>query len=406
MFARYSLVVLLASLLGTQWLEFDVDGGAKGTADAPSSCTASTCDEASLKNLLQALPILTEQILVQARAADASDTADPTALVYVRLSRECLAKRIEREVNRTKPITDVILGTKIQGETTTKGQTRLVLRPTDDRALAVIEFTGTSTSQTKGKNGPAILHYSSDSTFRATKTIELTAAGIVCEPAVAEATTKLHVDRIESTMPGIRGRIVEQVAQRRVADSAAQADAAASKRTAARIERDLDAAVERSMNELSSSLAAAVKSHGVDLASLTAEPDGLLSLVQFRTTDDCVELALMPSGVQLCNPDCALPKIDGSPAIALRVNRCVITGAASTWDSAPTVALLAVNALQDSLVENASAILPFGKSQADANTNWSLGVDWLAFDIADVLPKAEQTPASKFELAATSNSAR
>jgi hypothetical protein len=79
-------------------------------------------------------------------------------LVYLRVSGDYLSRRFERDVNRTKPVTDHILGTSIRGKSLTRGTTRLVLVPNDDHFAADIEFVGTVDSVTRGVNGPAILH--------------------------------------------------------------------------------------------------------------------------------------------------------------------------------------------------------------------------------------------------------
>ena len=104
-----------------------------------------------------------------------------TTLIYLRVSSDYLSKRFEKEVNRTKPVVDNILGTRIRGKSLTRGKTRMVLIPNDDKFVAEIEFTGTVDSRTRGTNGPAILHYKSDSTFRATKRITIDADGLTVE---------------------------------------------------------------------------------------------------------------------------------------------------------------------------------------------------------------------------------
>src|SRR4051794_30661752 len=59
----------------------------------------------------------------------------PATLVWARLSKQFLAKQIERNVDRKKPVRDVILGTPIAGESHTTGKTRFVLYPNDRQAL-------------------------------------------------------------------------------------------------------------------------------------------------------------------------------------------------------------------------------------------------------------------------------
>src|SRR6476646_3354584 len=70
---------------------------------------------------------------------DRKDIAEPT-LVWVHLSKQFLSNYVERNVERTKPVRDLILGTTINGESYTTGKTRLVLHPTERGALATLSL--------------------------------------------------------------------------------------------------------------------------------------------------------------------------------------------------------------------------------------------------------------------------
>src|SRR4029079_2954136 len=57
----------------------------------------------------------------------------PATLVYVRVSHDFLEDYVDRNVRQTKPVTDCVLGTRIQGESETIGKTHMFLRDSDDR---------------------------------------------------------------------------------------------------------------------------------------------------------------------------------------------------------------------------------------------------------------------------------
>ena len=171
---------------------------------------------------------------------DETSAAVPGAVVWVRLSKDFLGDYVERDVDRTKPVRDYILGTRINGSSRTTGKTRLVLQPNEDRAKGRVEFVGEVHGREIGHNGPATLHFKTASTFRAHKLLTMTDAGIVASPAVAHATTRLTPTSIYTSLPGLRGRIGQRIARRREAASRSQANAIASDHTADDIRQGFD----------------------------------------------------------------------------------------------------------------------------------------------------------------------
>src|SRR6188768_3890048 len=108
------------------------------------------------------IPGLQESTGNKQSVSDSSNT-----IVWVRLSKDFLADHVERDVDRTKPVQDYILGTTISGQSRTTGKTKLILQPNEDRAAGRVEFSGETHGRVIGHNGPATLHFNTDSTFRA-----------------------------------------------------------------------------------------------------------------------------------------------------------------------------------------------------------------------------------------------
>ena len=156
------------------------------------------------------------------------------------MSKEYLEDYLTRNVDRKKPVRNYILGTTLVGESRTTGKTRLVLHPDDQRALGEVEFVGEVHARTTGRNGPARLQYLSDSTFHARKKLVIGESGLVASPATARAPSRLTLTGIQTTLPGLRGRIAPRIATRREANSRSQANAMVSDHTADDIREDLD----------------------------------------------------------------------------------------------------------------------------------------------------------------------
>jgi len=241
----------------------------------------------------------------------------PATLVWMRASRGFLANHMERDVDRKKPVKDYILGTAISGESRTTGKTRFVLHPNEQEAQGEIQFVGEVHARTVGHNGPAILDYNSDSTFRARKRITIDESGLTTTATVAEAPTHLKATNIRTSLPGLRNRIAQRIAWRRVGESQSQADAIVSDHTARDIRHDLD----RKINESVASIQSKVK---LQLAKLQGKDNDQPLVMRSRSTPDYVEVALCrrsPSGDEVELPSFT---VEGNPEIAVRVHRTIL----------------------------------------------------------------------------------
>ena len=363
---------------------------ALGSGESPATPPATGADAPSLTRLV-ATPVL-DYLPSWSRGSPGPDATiasneDATSgtLLYVRVSHEYLSKRFEKSVDRTKPLVDLILGTRIHGKSHTVGNTRLVLVPSGDSFQADIEFVGTVHSKSRGENGPAILHLESDSTFRATKRIVLDNVGLSAAPAHADAKTDVHTRGIQSRHPGLIGELVKRIARRRVAKTHSQANAIASNHTAKTVAGDLDRGVAKALATLGESFAAAAGLDKVDLKTLTAHRDGQILHIRLRTTADYAELAMTPAPAKWEQLAASLPNVSGSPLVALRVHRSMMSLVATGAGSIPPIARLLLATLQARLIAPPVAAAPAAITPASPNApapQLSIGLDWLAIDVA------------------------
>jgi hypothetical protein len=318
-------------------------------------------------------------------AALSRDISSANTVLYLRVSRDYLSKRFEKSVDRTKPLVDLILGTRIRGKSHTEGNTRLVLVPSADSFQAEIEFVGTVHSKSRGENGPAILQLESDSTFRATKRITLDNQGLSAAPAHADAKTRAHTRGIQSRSGGLMGEVVKRIARRRVAQSRSQADAIASDHTAKIVATDLDRGVEKAFAKLSQAFATAAGLDDVDLKTLTAHRAGQTLHIQLRTTADYAELAMSPQPATWEQLAASLPQVDAQPHVALRVHRSMMSHVATgSSKSTPPIARMLLATLQSRLVAPPTIKTVDANSPASLSepaTQLSIGIDWLAIDV-------------------------
>jgi hypothetical protein len=246
------------------------------------------------------------------------DTTSPAPIVVrARLSKEYLADYVERSVDRTKEVRDVILGTRIVGESRTVGKTRLVLHDNDNHATGEVIFEGTVHAKTLGRNGPARLNYVSDSRFQARKRILIGDSGLHTKPATADAPTKLTLTGVRTTLPGLRGRIAQRIATRRAGQSRFAANAVASDHTAEDVRHDLDSKLNEAVVKVQNALKLRLES---------LRPDDIDNdlLVRSRSTSEFIEVAVCHPTATSEEVDALLAEpliVEGDPHIAVRIHR-------------------------------------------------------------------------------------
>lgn len=327
------------------------------------------------------------EILPAEMSPSANDTTSaPAAVIYVRISRDYLAPRFERDVDRKKPLTDEVLGTQIRGTSHTRGQTRLTLLPSTDSVRAQIEFTGTCRSESRGTNGPAVLRLEADSTFRATKLLVLDESGFTTLPAKADADTEQRATDIGTLRNGPFSPIVERVARRRIQETQAEADRIASEHTAERVATDLDNRLDTAVDTLAERLLAAAGVKPSELKSLASNGDGQPLKIRFRSSRDHIELALCGTDATWSEFEQGLPTIDGNPHVAVRIHRSFVTHVAANSHKSPAISRLLANGMQAHLAKQTAALVESNAVPAANEPTWSIGLEWVSLDLHAAQP--------------------
>lgn len=182
-----------------------------------------------------------------------SEIAVPPPVV-LQISRALLDPIVDRTIDETKPVVDVILGTPVRGISRTIGQPTLALVDHPDSAVFVVTLIGASTSHTTGQNGPAIIRTRTDTAFTATKRVTFDPAkGFVAEPARVAARSRATNEGISPTSRGpfgVIGRVVERRASEQVAAQRPQIEAITQQRTSKRVAEAFDRALNERLADL------------------------------------------------------------------------------------------------------------------------------------------------------------
>ena len=179
--------------------------GAAGAQDAPRGAVP---PEASRRPVTALFENLRDRLL--ARSAPRGEPAEHQ--VVLRLSEELFTSLIDREVDHQGPVQEIILGTFVTGQARTVASPRIDVIPSDSQASFDVVMEGTTTTQTVGRNGPAVIHSRGITRFRAAKQVRFSPEkGFYAEPATVAANTQIVTDGVSSD----RGRLVNRVIQRR-----------------------------------------------------------------------------------------------------------------------------------------------------------------------------------------------
>jgi hypothetical protein len=293
----------------------------------------------------------------------------PKRLVHVRISRDYLRQFIERKFEKDDAVIDEILGTALKGKAHTTAQVKLSLEPSPARAVLVIVSTGTIDMTTRGVNGPVILHSNGETHFEAKKTIVFDRTGIVSRPAVAIAETTLTTRGLESTLPGMRGRLVERIGWKQVAETRGEAESIAAEHAQVQIARCLD-------EEVDHALVAIRQLATEQLAGLPSSADGTPRVARFATTRSHLHFAIDHGAASDQSWD---DLAAGEVAIMARIHRIAVQEAVRNPRFAKLLPLL-VSQLPDARTGG-----PAGSQPA---VSWSPDGQWLLVQVK----ACDQTP--------------
>ncbi len=158
------------------------------------------------------------------------DVAVPNNFMYVRFSKSFLQAYFRRQVERTSPVQQNVLGAAVRGTSHTVGQTvmELVNNPTQAEAKLILK--GTTTFQTVSYSGPVEIYGQGQTDFTASKKIWFDGLNVQQAPVHATAMTHTVTTGIDTDM-GLFRRIALRIAGRREAESHAEAEQITAERT-------------------------------------------------------------------------------------------------------------------------------------------------------------------------------
>lgn len=162
----------------------------------------------------------------------------PNLLLEVK--EDLLGRAVNRVVDETAPVNEMLMGTRISGMGHTTGLVLLDFQPSEERAVIDLVLTATNHSQTRGSKGPVTVHTLGTATVDARKRIFVDAAGLTSSPVDANVSVSTKTAGI-AVNKKCGQKLIRKIASRKVAQMQPQARAISQQRARERVRTQFEA---------------------------------------------------------------------------------------------------------------------------------------------------------------------
>jgi len=244
------------------------------------------------------------------------DVAVPNNFMYVRFSKSFLEAYFRKQIERTSPVQQNVLGAAVRGTSHTVGRTvmELVNNPTQAEAKLILK--GTTTFNTVSYSGPVEIFGHGETDFIAWKKIWFDGLNVQQAPAHATATTHTGTTGIDTDMRLFR-RIALRIAGRREAESHAEAEQITAERTKQRVEKEFDTTGAARAEKFSQVLESQYE-------RLPLEGHFAITDIRCCTTPDMLEIQVLGRSDAEPRMVAAPAALAGSPDIELEIHTAMI----------------------------------------------------------------------------------
>ncbi len=232
--------------------------------------------------------------------------------LYASVSERFLAAGIENDVNRVQGVTDVILGTQIQGTAHTTGRTRVNVVPNDRSAQFDVLLSGQAASNNVGHNGPVTIYSTGLTTISGRKVLVMNEDGLYGYGASANCATSTNIYSIQAGCG-----LIEKIAWKQAGRQKSQAEAIASSHAAGRVAGQMDAEAADLIADTNSRYAERVKR---PLASRGGFPQKL----EFRSSAEQIDVTAVEQGTGGLGATTAPPSLSPGHDVSLRAHESAL----------------------------------------------------------------------------------
>lgn len=175
--------------------------------------------------------------------------------VLLRIPEALIVKSVDRDFQHSAPVQQKVLGTSATGTTHCQGTVTCIIEEMVEGAAFSCRISGTVRSDTCGTNGPATIQSHAYTSYIANKRFFFDKHQFNSFPTTVVAHTQLTITGVGSTLPRLRGRIVQHVATQRAQQSRSQAESIAQALTERELCQQIDADFATRLSEMNQKLA-------------------------------------------------------------------------------------------------------------------------------------------------------
>lgn len=221
--------------------------------------------------------------------------------MVLRISGDLLERLLARDIDKQTSVDRCVLGTRSRGSARTTGRADVTPKPDEDNAAFRVSISGQTQARTIGRNGPAIIHTKSKTTWTVTKAVRFDGGKFVASPGAIEASTKITPLSIASTKPGLRDLLIRKVARKRMCENLSCAEKITGRSTKQRVLEQVDSSVDDRIDKLN---------HRIQARPIL---DYFLSVldspvVEMSTSRNCIHVAFM--GIDKLATVCPLDRLE------------------------------------------------------------------------------------------------
>jgi len=239
---------------------------------------------------------------------------------FLQASPDLVAAGIAEPVDRTGPVADVILGTRISGTEHTTGQIGVELIPRQQFAEISVVFSGTIRSRTVGVNGPARVNSEGVTLIGTRKAIRIDAEHIWTLPARSNAVTRSTTKNL--SVQG--GRLAQRTAWQRASSQKAKSEKIAARHAEQRVNQRIDKWADEQIGSLAADFQEKFRN---PLVARHLFPQQL----RFYTTEDALHATGLHGGLTGLGVDRPPPPLQGDHDLTVRVHESLFNNVAAAW---------------------------------------------------------------------------
>ncbi len=232
--------------------------------------------------------------------ATAIDTHYRNANLRFAVSQDFLNRLLPDVPDRTQPVQQEIMGTRITGTGIIASDVQIQLVPASDRWSLELRTNGQVSAHTKGRNGPVTVRNKSEATYQASTAINVTQEGVELSNSTAEARQQTYLRGIHTQYDGfpLIGSLVRGLAMSKYRDSAPQvkriSEARMERQIAAGIDAELETQIRTKSEQLTDQLLGPLARLRLDPTVVDLQTDETRLTARYRLAGDWQLAAFTP----------------------------------------------------------------------------------------------------------------